>query len=189
MYYEHINDDFLAPLAHTLDMRLTRKQGDGIKALVRQSDAYLMHDSRQVAYMLASVWHESRFQPIMEIRADPIKSPKTYKAQNAYWHTGYFGRGFIQLTWRKNYAKFSPLVGVDLVKNPRLALDMEISAKVTVIGMKFGIFTGVGLDLYFQPGKPGRWYDSRRIVNGTDRAQLIADAAQSIWPLLRKFEV
>lgn len=189
MYYEHINDDFLAPLAHTLDMRLTRKQGDGIKALVRQSDAYLIHDSRQVAYMLASVWHESRFQPIREIRAVQAENPKLYRLQNQYWHTGYYGRGFIQLTWRRNYAKFSKLVGVDLVKNPDKALDMEVSAKITVVGMQQGIFTTRRLSTYFPVGADARWVEARRIINGIDRAQLIADAAQSIWPLLRKFEV
>jgi peptidoglycan L-alanyl-D-glutamate endopeptidase CwlK len=42
------------------------------------------------------------------------------------------GRGYVQLTGRANYAKFGPIVGVDLIANPDLASDQLIAAKILV---------------------------------------------------------
>lgn len=43
----------------------------------------------------------------------------------------YRGRGYIQLTGKSNYEKYSSAAGVDLVKNPDLANDPAIAAKIT----------------------------------------------------------
>ena len=180
-----ITDYLLADLARTLKMSLTRKQGDAIRLLVSECETNHITDVRQIAYLLATVWHESRFQPIREIRAK--RGTKLYLIQNRYWFTGYMGRGFVQITWKKNYAKFSKLVGVDLVKFPDKALETEIAAKIAVIGMKFGMFTGVSLSTYFPEGQPGQYYNARKIINGTDQAAKIALAAQKIEGVLKKF--
>ena len=79
----------------------------------------------------------------------PIKenNGKNYNGKS-YWNkdedTGkaYYGRGFVQLTHKVNYSKFSRLLGRDLVNNPDIALDPEIAALILVIGMRDGIFTG-----------------------------------------------
>jgi len=42
----------------------------------------------------------------------------------------YHGRGFIQLTGRKNYTHYGAALGVDLVDNPDLALDPVVAAMV-----------------------------------------------------------
>lgn len=47
----------------------------------------------------------------------------------------YRGRGFIQLTGKGNYEKYSRVTGVDLVSNPDLANDPAIAAKVAAIYM------------------------------------------------------
>lgn len=182
-----IDDYLLADLARTLKMSLTRKQGDAIKLLVIECQENEITDIRQIAYLLATVWHESRFQPIREIRAK--RGTKIYALQNKYWYTNFMGRGFVQITWRKNYQKFSDLVGVDLVKFPDEALETDIAAKIAVIGMKFGLFTGVSLSTYFPEGEPGRPHGARRIINGTDQAAKIALASQKIEGVLKKFSV
>ena len=185
-YFYGMTDLFLASLARTLNMTLNRQQGDAIRLLLNECLTNEVTDLRQIAYVLATVWHESRFKSIREIRAKP--GTKLRKVQDKYWFTGYFGRGFVQITWLKNYKKFSPLVGVDLVNFPDKCLEAEISAKITVIGMKFGLFTGVGLSVYFPENGDPRFLSARRIINGTDKAQLIATAAYKIWGLLKEFE-
>lgn len=42
----------------------------------------------------------------------------------------YKGRGFIQLTGRANYENYGKKFGIDLICNPELALQPEISAKI-----------------------------------------------------------
>jgi hypothetical protein len=44
----------------------------------------------------------------------------------------YRGRGLIQLTGKDNYAKYSKLLGIDLVKNPDLANDPKIAKDIAV---------------------------------------------------------
>jgi hypothetical protein len=58
--------------------------------------------------------------------------------QSKYWPSGFFGRGYIQLTWRKNYELWSKLTGVDLVSNPDAVLQPELSALILVKGMNEG---------------------------------------------------
>ncbi|ARQ56869.1 phage-related lysozyme-like protein [Rhizobium sp. Kim5] len=87
------------------------------------------------------------------------------------------GRGYCQITGRDNYLKFSRLLGVDLVGNPDLALTQTIAAKIAVVGMRDGVFTGKRLSDYFGVGT--EWTNARRIINGLDRAADIAKAAKA----------
>ena len=72
------------------------------------------------------------------------------------------GRGYIQLTGRANYTTYAQKLGVDLVNNPDLALDVPISAKI--------------LAQYFIDRKvdeaclKGDWLTVRKLVNGVNRA-------------------
>ncbi|MCD4660803.1 MULTISPECIES: hypothetical protein [Agrobacterium] len=84
----------------------------------------------------------------------------------------YRGRGFVQITGKDNYSKFSKLLGIDLVGNPDLALEVKTAADIAVIGMRDGVFTGKQLSDYF--GGSTDWVNARRIINGTDRAADIA---------------
>lgn len=53
-------------------------------------------------------------------------------------HNGYDfrGRGFIQLTGLNNYKRYGELIGVDLVKNPDLASDIETASLVALTYVK-----------------------------------------------------
>lgn len=80
----------------------------------------------------------------------------------------YRGRGFVQITGKDNYAKFSKLLGIDLIGNPDQALEVKTAADIAVLGMRDGIFTGRRLGDYFGGGSD--WVGARRIINGLDRA-------------------
>ncbi|WFS01578.1 glycoside hydrolase family 19 protein [Rhizobium tumorigenes] len=89
----------------------------------------------------------------------------------------YRGRGYCQITGRDNYAKFSKLLSIDLVGNPDLALQDDVAAKIIVIGMRDGIFTGKKLSDYFS-ATVSDFVGARRIINGQDRAGDIASYAK-----------
>lgn len=182
MYFDKVNDKFLVDLGKVLGRTLTQVQRDSVAAILQAVDEFGIEDPNRVAYILGTCWHESRFLPIEEIRARP--GTKIAQFQARYWPSGFYGRGFVQLTWRRNYAKFSRILGVDLVGSPELALDVQIAAKVLVQGMAQGLFTGVGLDKYFAPGKTPDWFNARKIVNGTFHADRVAKASIKILSVL-----
>jgi len=101
-------------------------------------------------------------------KAGKLKSVKT-----PYWRDGFFGRGFIQITHEDNYKRLGDRLDIDLVNNPSKALDPLISARIAVVGMAEGLFTGKKLSDYFN-AKVDDPEGSRAIVNGTDKAKLIA---------------
>lgn len=183
--------------------RLTQGQIDGMNALFRCWDSHKIPapDKRHLAYILASVFHETggRMVPVRETFAstDAGAIAALDKAYNAgrlgqvskpYWRKGangkaYFGRGDIQLTHEENYKTLGERIGVDLVGNPSLALDLDISAEIAIVGMLEGLFTGKKLTDYFNLKKDDP-VGARAVVNGRDKAKLIAGYYKSFLDAL-----
>jgi hypothetical protein len=86
------------------------------------------------------------------------------------------GRGFVQLTGRANYADWSARLDMDLIANPGLVKQRDIAARICVEGMMLGTFTGLGLSRYISDDRAD-YQGARRVVNGTDRASMIAGYA------------
>lgn len=179
--------------------RLSDGQVKGMKMLFEQWRFYglfSLADRRYLAYTLASEFRETggRMQPVRETFASSdagaIKAlDKAYAAGKLgqvgepYWRKdkagkSWYGRGRIQITHKRNYEKLGKRLGADLVGNPDLALDPVISARITIIGMLEGLFTGKKLSDYFNANKSDP-VGARRIVNGTDKAKLIAGYYQN----------
>jgi putative chitinase len=158
---------------HPFNGSMTQGQVDGCNAILDAWEAWNMAgDRRWLAYMLAtSKWETAHtMHPIEEYghgAGQPygVPDPETGKA--------YYGRGYVQLTWKANYQKMSALTGADLVHHPELALDPKLAALIMCEGMKGGLFTGVGLPRYFSATADDP-VDARKIINGTDHAQDIA---------------
>lgn len=131
----------------------------------------------QCAYVLATAWHETAhtMKPITEMGS------QKYLISKPYWP--FIGRGYVQLTWDYNYKKASGKLGVDFMKNPALLLKAEYAVPILVIGMVEGWFTGKALSSYITLSKSD-FIGARRIINGTDKAALIAGYAQKFDDLL-----
>lgn len=98
------------------------------------------------------------------------KAGKLRGVKEPYWRDGWFGRSQIQLSHRRNYERMGLAIGVDLLRNPQLALNLDVSAKIAVTGMRDGMFTGKRLSDYRFPeavDNPAAT-NPRRIVNGPD---------------------
>jgi putative chitinase len=162
---------FFDAVRHTLfDGRLGQLQVAGMEAILDAAPADL--HVKHLAYVLATAKHETAhtMQPIEEFgrgagrpygRADPVTG-RTY-----------YGRGFVQLTWKANYQKAKDKLGPDFVNRPELALDATLAARIIFRGMAEGWFTGRKLSDYFTPTRSDP-VEARRIVNGTDKAATIA---------------
>jgi putative chitinase len=83
-----------------------------------------------------------------------------------------------QITGKDLYRRLSKLVGIDLVANPDAALEIAIAAKILVVGLVQGLFTGKKLADYITPAKAD-FKNARATVNADIKAngQKIADYA------------
>ncbi len=177
---------------------LTQKQVKGIEAIL---DAARGLPITYIAYILATPYLETAKQmwPVKETvyahHKDKNPSDATVikrldrayakgqlgQVSRPYWRDGMFGRGLPQLTHKRNYEKAGKLVGLDLVNNPDLALEVDVSAAILVKGMLAGTFTGRKLSDYL----PGDYVNARKIINGNDRKHEIASTAGQFETVLR----
>lgn len=96
----------------------------------------------------------------------------------------FHGRGYVQITGRNNYIRAKRETGVDVVTNPDDVMKPELAAKILVVGMIEGWFTGRKLGHYITLQKSD-FENARRIINGTDRKEKIAAIAREYDQALR----
>lgn len=194
-----INRDFFYDFARTqlFGGSLTQKQVAGMGAIFDYWEAnHGADDKRWLAYMLGTAFHETdkKMQPIREYGPvsyfdkrygpPPVgKNPGLAKVLgNTQQGDGsrYCGRGFVQLTGRRNYTDWTARLGDDLVGNPDLCLTLKPSVRILAEGMIKGTFTGKRLSQYFN-ATTADWKNARRIINGLDKAELIAGHAKNFY--------
>ena len=164
---------------------------------------YWITDKRQIAYVLSTVKLECAFKNQKEIwwenRSYWKVDPSTWKA--------YYGRGFIQLTHKYNYEKYTEIIRaswknfkdnnwnilncnqIDLVYNPDIVLQSnDLAAFIIMDWMKNGWpdrIKSKRLDYHINSTKTD-YYHARIIVNGmSSKPQQYADTAlayqNKIW--------
>lgn len=167
---------------------LSQAQVDALNFLVLKCEEAGM-TYPETAYALATTYHETgviqggkmvrTMQPVKEFGSDAYLKGKKYYP--------YIGYGYVQLTWEDNYTRIGKLIGVDLIEKPERALEPEIASKIMTGGMLNGWFTGVG----FRKKRPvsrynkAQYISARAIINGKDKAELIADYAMTFEKALR----
>lgn len=164
--------------------KMRQEQVNGLNYLLTATE---MLPCNHRAYVLATAYHETAhtMQPIAEYGKG---KGKKYGAVDSTGKAPY-GRGYVQITWRENYVKADDKLklGGKLAKDYDLALDPVIAAKIIVRGMEEGWFTGKKMSDYLTPEKSD-YKGARRIVNGTDKAALIAGYADKFHDALQCLE-
>lgn len=155
---------------------MTQDQVDGQEAIIGQWEkgpAIMNPDLRWLAYPLATTAHETgmEMQPIEEYGKGEGMS---YGKKDPETGQTYYGRGYVQLTWRDNYRRATEELGLageyDLEWNASKALDPQIAADTMFRGMQQGWFRS-------KDGKPETLerhfsatvddpYGARNIING-----------------------
>lgn len=189
-----------------LNNGLTSKKVQNIEQMLKSFNAVDLKSvgvsqktwQRFVAYMFATAWHETAttMAPIEEYGKGRNKTYGTWylnSKQVAYCFKNgrkliaylkkdyphlYYGRGYVQLTWFDNYALATKKLGKDLLNKPELALEVDIATDVMIYGMLYGWFTGVKLSDFISDAKKD-YINARKIINGTDKAKMIAEYAEA----------
>jgi hypothetical protein len=185
-------DDFLASYQTEFP---TPALGDGAKAGLAQLLGFLAEDPnvtdvRWAAYMLATVKHEcaDTWRPIEEYgkgQGRPYGTPVIVTVPDGTQYSNvYYGRGFVQLTWKQNYDKMGQALGSALALHPEQALEPAMAYNIMSHGMRAGSFTGLGLGRYIHDDGCD-YLNARRIINALDQAERIAGYAQKLESLLR----
>lgn len=150
-------------------------------------------DPRWAAYLLATVQHETagRYAPIREFGTAERFTALYERNRRLAVQLGndrpgdgarYCGRGYVQITGRANYRFAATRLLVDLEGNPDLALQPDIAYDLLVLGTVEGWYTRGRHKLATHiEGERCDWINARRIINGVDRAVLIAGYAEEEW--------
>ncbi|MDA4843963.1 glycoside hydrolase family 19 protein [Hoeflea poritis] len=163
---------------------LSHQQVRGIEGIL---DAFATHGDgrgKTLAYALATAYHETarRMVPVRETLAKDdetarrrLKHARYAQPEPPYGHC-YYGRGQVQLTWKRNYRRSSKDAGVDLVRYPDKALDPVLGARILIKGLLDGRWNGKGFGIQHYLPDTGKddLRNARRTVNITDKWDLIA---------------
>jgi len=177
---------------------MSQPQVEGIEIIQEAWEKAGDGDPYKFAYILATAFHETArtMQPVREtlaktdakakeILTKAWRSGKLPWVKKDYWSSGWFGRGYVQLTHRENYEKAGKELGIDLVKDPSKAMIPEVAALILVRGCMEGWFTQRKLSHYITRSDAD-YIGARRVVNGTDRAAKIAEYATDFYRAIAK---
>ena len=175
---------------------LSTDQVRGLEILLAAVDGLPV---RHQAYVLATAYHETAatMQPVRETLAKTDaeaarrlerawKAGKLSWVKTPYWRADngkyWIGRGYVQLTHKANYERAGKRMGIDLVADPSAAMSPMLAARIIVQGMSEGWFTGVKMS------DCATYRDMRKVVNGMDRADMIAGYAAKFETALLEAE-
>ena len=163
---------------------LTQLQVDSIDAILNECELQGVDDIRQVAYIFATAYWEAHNPKKPSDRLTPMKEfgGEAYLKGKPYYP--YYGRGLSQITWIANYKKEGKRLNLDLVNNPDLILDIPVAANSHVWCLTHGTYTGKKISDYINDKKCD-FVNSRRVINGKDKAEEIAAIAQKFLTCLQ----
>lgn len=183
---------------------ITPAQIEGMNAIFDYWDANLATaDRRWLAYILATAFHETAYtmQPVretlatsdsraVEILETAFAAGRLSWVKMPYWRAdedgkSWLGRGLVQLTHRRNYEAMSEVTGIDLVAHPDRAMEMAPAVTILIEGMLRGSFTSHRLSDHLNEERED-WVNARRIVNGTDRAEKLAEYGRTFLAAMRE---
>lgn len=158
IFFDHVR-------ARPFGGRLNDQQVEGLNFILDGWEkAFPAGDPRWLAYMLATAKWETghTMRPVRE----GLNASDAWRQANLRYYP-FYGRGYVQLTWRANYERYG------IAATPDRALEPALAAHIMFDGMRRGVFTGKKLEDYFDHDTDDP-VNARRIINGTDKAQEIA---------------
>lgn len=167
IYFQHVR-------ASLFGGHLDQRQVDGQNAILDGWEETFVHgDLRKLGFMLATTYHETS-QEMWPIEEYGGGAGQPYGVPDPQTGQTYYGRGYVQITWRENYQRATDEIGLegpdDLVWHADRALDPDIAFMTMARGMSEGWFRSDDqgkqtLGRYFNDTTDDP-YGAREIING-----------------------
>jgi predicted chitinase len=179
--------------------KLNARMRAGVNLLVDVWEQYGDLDKRRLAFILATARRESAstFQSVREAascgddetcrelaigrelanqRGQKEPVVPNYASPDPINGLRYYGRGFIQLTFRRNYEKTSTLLKLNLTEDPDRVLETRIAGEILVRGMLGGWFGDHRPLSHYIDGDKADWVAARNNVNPRSKNKPITAA-------------
>ena len=179
----------------------TQQQVDGMNAILDAWEKNPRSDNlRHLSYPLATTAHETGFtmQPIKEYGEG---AGMEYGKEDPETEQVYFGRGYVQLTWKDNYIRADEELGFGHTKDDKTScewypdnqLKAEVAAETMFQGMEEGWFRGDSkgrqtLDRWFNETTDDS-YMAREIINGDKHIVPSWSGGVSIGNLIKGYHI
>ena len=180
---------------------MTQSQVDGMEAILSAWEENPRSDNlRWLSYPLATTAHETGFtmQPIEEYGKG---SGMEYGKPDAETGQTYYGRGYVQLTWKDNYIRADEELGFGHTEgdvtscewHPGNQLKAEVAAETMFQGMVEGWFRGDSkgrqtLERWFNETTDDS-YMAREIINGDKHIVPSWSGGKSIGNLIKSYHI
>ena len=176
---------------------MTQSQVDGMEAILAAWEANPRSANlRHLSYPFATTYHEvgATMVPIEEYGKG---AGMEYGQPDPETGQTYYGRGYVQLTWRDNYARADQELGfadeASCEWHAENALDPTTAAEVMFQGMTEGWFRGDSkgrqtLDRYFNDTTDDS-YGAREIINGDKSKVPSWSGGVSIGNLIKSYHI
>ncbi len=151
---------------------MQEKRRTAVEAILNACVKNNVNDLSHQAYILATAYHETNLGQFMEEIWGPTQIQRGYEGRADLGNTQagdgflYRGRGFVQITGRHNYTKYSAKFGKDFVNDPELVETPAVAAEILVRGMNEFGFTGRGLLADMGLDGDFDWFNARGLING-----------------------
>ncbi len=168
------------------DGRMTDLQIESVKAIMNQCLIQSVLDIRCVAYIFASAYYDSynprthpneRLVPTNEIGSSPTLRGLAYYP--------YYGRSFSQLRYKHHYRSESLRHDLDILYDPDLMLDINVSANTHVYALNNGLHWGRKLGDFIY-GNYANYTKCRRCTSNRNGRWEVAEIAFKFEYCLRE---
>lgn len=172
-----------------LFQKFTQAQVNALNTITAVFDSFDGHNhcADDLAYVMATVRRECGAALDLTIKEYGRGARKPYGKPAGQYGLIYYGRGPTQCTWLKNYQVAKTATGIDFVRYPDLMCDPIKGTTYMIEAMYAGRFTTHSLRNYITPGvvtTHAAFAQARRIVNGLDHADEVADFAMAFQAAL-----
>ncbi|OCG29002.1 hypothetical protein A9G11_00010 [Gilliamella sp. wkB108] len=135
-----------------------------------------------------SLSYFNRYDPVLASTEKLRNDAKRYGNTKQGDGYTYRGRGLAHLTFKGNYKKASDYFGIDFVKDPDKAAELDNAVPILIWGTMTGGFSEQKITKYIYKNHID-YKAARKVINGSNYADKLAEFAKRFEAILRQTSI